>query len=255
MKALIIHDSSGFMIESIEENLEKAGFETALVPPKLEKAGPELFDTDIIFLYLGEYIDDSRELLEKLRDITAEEEKPLCVIGYEGDMLRVEEVIPPNYIAYRFIRPFDVKALVQKAERLASVPPSPKGQKRRVLLVDDDTTYLKTVLRFLGEMYEVTAVRSGEHALKYLRSNTPELILLDYDMPVMSGAQTLEKMRQDKRTADIPVVFLTGVSDRASVINVMHMRPEGYVLKNSGRDDLLLQVKGFFIASKWKKVR
>ncbi len=255
MKAMIVQENAGFMIESLVASLKKADFETAVVPPVLEKAGPEQFDSDAVLIYIGEYIQNSHKLLEKLRDHTAEEEKPLCVIGYENDMSLVEEVIPSNYIAHKFIRPFDVKELAKIVAKLAALEKSPKGIKRKILLVDDDTTFLKTVLRFLGEMYEVTAVRSGEHAIKYLSSNTPDLILLDYDMPVMSGAQTLEKLRKKPETANIPVVFLTGVSDRESVINVMKMKPYGYVLKNSGRDELLMAVKGFFLAQRWKNVK
>ena len=66
-------------------------------------------------------------------------------------------------------------------------------------------------------------------------------------MPVTSGPQVLEMLRNDDETKDIPVMFLTGKSDKKSVMEVIALKPEGYFLKTIEREELLEKLKEFFI--------
>ena len=156
-------------------------------------------------------------------------------------------------IACRFIRPFDVRIVAEKIHKLLEADPT-ANEKRSILLVDDDVVFLKTALKFLSGRYTVTAVRAGHHALKYLADHRPDLVLLDYEMPVMSGAETLEKIRANPETADIPVVFLTGAGDKQTVLKLMHMKPDGYILKKSGKDELVGAVRNYFLSHKWRNI-
>ena len=67
----------------------------------------------------------------------------------------------------------------------------------------------------------------------------PDLILLDYEMPVCDGRQTLEMIRADADLMDIPVIFLTGVSDRAHIEAVLGLKPAGYLLKPPIREKIV----------------
>ena len=101
--------------------------------------------------------------------------------------------------------------------------------RKNILLVDDDPTYLHMLGGALLDAYNVSMAKSGEQALSYLESNTmPDLILLDYEMPGMSGTEVLDKIRNNRRTEDIPVVFLTGKNDSDTVMQVLSKRPDGY---------------------------
>ncbi len=84
---------------------------------------------------------------------------------------------------------------------------------KRILIVDDDVTSLKSAQTLLEDTYEVIAVNSGGRALKFFNSNTCDIILLDINMPDMDGFEVLKKIRADEKNADIPVIFLTAVSD------------------------------------------
>ena len=126
-----------------------------------------------------------------------------------------------------------------------------KGEKeltlgKRLLLVDDDTTFLRMMQNCLGTHYKVAAASSGMKAIEYLANHTVDLILLDHDMPVTSGPQVLEMLRSEPATRHIPVIFLTGKNDRDSVMSVMSLKPEGYILKSAGSDDILKSVQNFF---------
>ena len=75
--------------------------------------------------------------------------------------------------------------------------------------------------------------------LKVPEKEKVNLILLDYEMPIVDGPQVLQMLRQEPATANIPVVFLTGVGTREGVSRVMELKPDGYILKSTTRDDLL----------------
>ncbi|MCR5321820.1 MAG: response regulator [Lachnospiraceae bacterium] len=116
---------------------------------------------------------------------------------------------------------------------------------RHLLLVDDDPLYLKMVRGWLAEKYLITAVKSGSQALAYLDGHTADMILLDFEMPEMSGSQVFEKIRQNPHTSGIPVIFLTGRSDRESIQHVMGQSPEGYLLKTMERDSIVKAIDTF----------
>nr|MCR5429582.1 response regulator [Lachnospiraceae bacterium] len=124
---------------------------------------------------------------------------------------------------------------------------------KHILLVDDDVTFLKMMQDWLSGTYTVTIARSGMQAITYIANHTPDLILLDYDMPITSGPQVMEMIRSEPNSTDIPIIFLTGKSDRESVMKVMQLKPQGYLLKNMNRTELLKSVGDFFEAEKLKK--
>jgi len=79
-----------------------------------------------------------------------------------------------------------------------------------VLIVDDQPSVCKEVTSFLSYDYTVHAFKSGPDALEYLSENTADLVLLDYDMPEMTGFEVLMAIRQNQLTRNTPVIFLTG---------------------------------------------
>lgn len=88
----------------------------------------------------------------------------------------------------------------------------------------------------------------------YIADNTPDLILLDYEMPVTSGPQVLEMIRSESRGDSIPVIFLTGKGERESVLKVLALKPDGYLLKSMERSKLLAAIDEFFEKQKYQKL-
>ena len=114
--------------------------------------------------------------------------------------------------------------------------------KRLILIVDDDPVCLRNMTGWLKQYYEIAAVKSGAAAISYLGKQKPDLILLDYEMPVCDGIQTLEMIRAEDDYKNIPVVFLTGVSEEKKVKEALIHKPQGYILKNSDRFDFITKV-------------
>ena len=121
-------------------------------------------------------------------------------------------------------------------------------EKKRILVCDDDGTMLRTMKSWLNEKYQVFMVNSGMSAITFLATNKVDLILLDYEMPVISGAKVYEMIKSEKDTANIPVMFLTAKSDKDSVMEVLSLnpKPEAYLLKSKSKEVVLSSINDFF---------
>jgi len=129
-------------------------------------------------------------------------------------------------------RPIKLEAVVKCAKDLLEVEEDENGRIiRTVLVVDDNPTLLRTMQNMLSKRYRVTFATSGPQAIMSISKTKPDLILLDYDMPVCDGKMTLKMLRSEEDTKDIPVVFLTGMSDPTHVGEVLSLHPQGYLLK------------------------
>lgn len=125
-------------------------------------------------------------------------------------------------------------------------------KKKKILVVDDSEFMRNKIIQLLGENYEIAEADSSISAIKNLATDRPDLILLDYEMPVCDGRQTLEMIRSDKEIADIPVIFLTSRGDRETVHKVMELKPERYLLKTMTDEKIKKNIDAFFDKKKGK---
>ncbi|GHV45890.1 hypothetical protein AGMMS49546_32850 [Spirochaetia bacterium] len=112
--------------------------------------------------------------------------------------------------------------------------------KDSILIVDDDITLLEMASELLGETYQVSSAKSGKQALELLEKGfVPDIILLDIAMPLMDGYTTFEKIRALPPAQDIPVVFLTGLSETGSELKGLEIGAADYIVKPFVREILL----------------
>ena len=105
-----------------------------------------------------------------------------------------------------------------------------------VLLVDDDEDILAMSGRWLEKAgYEVIKAMSGSEALSALSDNKIDLVLLDYVMPKMSGTETLQRIRDDERFKELPVIIRTGMQDNEIEAELASLRPKKIVPKSEGK--------------------
>jgi DNA-binding response OmpR family regulator len=125
-------------------------------------------------------------------------------------------------------------------------------QKSKILIVDDDVAFLEMAGEILDACYQVSLAKSGEQALEYLRqagkngttrASIPELILLDVDMPGMDGYQTLQKIRNLESLQDVPVVFLTGMTEVDYELRGLTMGAVDYIAKPFVKELFLARIK------------
>jgi CheY-like chemotaxis protein len=113
----------------------------------------------------------------------------------------------------------------------------------RICLIDDDPDHVLIItraIRELGEQSTVHAASDGDEALTWLRSGgrLPDLILLDINMPGLSGFEVLEAIKGDARLQAVPVVMLTSSDASADVARAYELGASGYISKPSYFHDL-----------------
>ncbi|MBR6294194.1 MAG: diguanylate cyclase [Lachnospiraceae bacterium] len=101
----------------------------------------------------------------------------------------------------------------------------------KILLVDDNNVSLSLAKNMLGDKYEIYAVISGEQALKFLEKKDVDLILLDINMPDMSGFETLKLIREMPEHINIPIIFLTSDADPETERKCFEMGAFDYIVK------------------------
>lgn len=102
---------------------------------------------------------------------------------------------------------------------------------KKILMVDDVATNLICATQVLKPTYDVSTAKSGRQALLMLNEMTPDLIMLDINMPVMDGYEVFEKLQANPEWADIPVVFLTAESDMTKEIKGLEMGAMDFIRK------------------------
>ncbi len=115
--------------------------------------------------------------------------------------------------------------------------------RKHILVVDDDSLMLRSIKGHLQDEYNVATAVSGRVAFRFLEKKKTDLILLDYKMPEEDGPAVLEKLRANDATKDIPVIFLTGISEREKIQKALVMKPQAYLLKPVEHDKLLDTIK------------
>lgn len=108
----------------------------------------------------------------------------------------------------------------------------------KILAVDDNIINLATIEQELKDKYEVITVNSGVRAIRYLNKDKPDLVLLDVQMALMDGIETLKEMRTMENGATIPVIMLTSKKDRETVIEGSKLGILDYVVKPFDTQDL-----------------
>ncbi len=121
---------------------------------------------------------------------------------------------------------------------------SGNGDELTVLIVDDSPVDLKVSVRAIEKGgYNVISAVNGEDGLAIAREKHPDLILLDCDMPVMTGPQMCKELKEDEKVSDIPVIFLTSVDTPTNIINCFELEAENYLSKPINSKLLVAQVK------------
>ncbi|MDR2159344.1 MAG: response regulator [Treponema sp.] len=106
-----------------------------------------------------------------------------------------------------------------------------ENQRRTVFLVDDNMTNLMAGKDILSPKYNTFTIPSGEKLFQILERLTPDLILLDVEMPEMNGYETLKRLRENEKAAGIPVIFLTIKNDTGSELKGLSLGAIDYIYK------------------------
>lgn len=168
---------------------------------------------------------------------------PVLCIGTDSEQAYFEEYLRREQF-HVLERPVNNAKILEKASELLQLCFDEEKEtvtekipeKKCILLVDDNAMQLRTLNEMLRNKYDVQMATSGMKALTLIGKRVPDVIFLDYEMPMCDGKMTLQMIRELEEAKDIPVVFLTGVSDKEHIKAVLELHPAGYLLKPASAD-------------------
>lgn len=239
---LVVMEKNSFLAMSITEQLKALKYNTVLVGLDMQQISKLKDNFEAVLLYMESDVKEKLQELVFLRDKAVEEDIPMFYMG--DDVPSLKDIIPEHMLQEVFERPVDVKLSARKIDEF--IKKYGKHVKKKILVVDDSGAMLRNVKGWLEDKYQVILANSGAMAIKYLATNRPDLVLLDYEMPVVDGSQVLEMIRTETEFCDVPVIFLTSKNDKASIMKVMELKPEGYLLKTMEPQQIVQQVNDFF---------
>ena len=182
-------------------------------------------DIDLVLLDLYMPEMNGMDVLAKIREDASISAVKVVILTSSGMKTDVTEAIQLG--ALDFIKkPFFPTEFLDRIKKVLNI-----AKKDNILVVDDDKMNLAIVHKMLGIRYDVTCVSSGMDAISYLNNNVPDMILLDLHMPEMSGLEVLEKIREQDKLSDIPVVFLTADNDRKTEIDIFKAGAMDFIQK------------------------
>ena len=246
-QVVLLGDPKKFMVNSIANSMEKGGLKATVVEMTVNAVSHIEEGIGIYILYLEE--EPNPDCMVYLKDLVNDRGTMLYLIGDQNTVGAAKKYFSSVQIAGEFLRPLNVKDLLNAVE-LGLEKETRKKEQKKILVVDDDGTMLRTIKSWLDGHYRVSMVNSGINAITFLAKNQVDLILLDYEMPVTSGPQVLKMLRSEPTTSHIPVMFLTSKGDKESVLKVVGLKPEKYLLKTMPPAELIQNIDEFFASRK-----
>jgi putative two-component system response regulator len=124
-----------------------------------------------------------------------------------------------------------------------------------VLIVDDEYIGRETLQSVLeGEGYELEMAESGLQAIEKAKRLLPDVILLDVMMPGMTGFEVCQRIRNDPQIAEIPIIILTALDDRESLLNALKAGADDFISKPFDRYELRARLMGITRLNRYQKL-
>lgn len=232
----------------------------------LKYISPDVF----VYCLYGESPDDIKRF-DNVEQRIRELDVPIIIVGNREECEQFTKIAPTTQATF-FQRPISAQKLEHSivellekqgtkkkaAEDTAAAgstgthkeAPSAQAQqpatpaRKHILIVDDDSSVLKLLKGYLAERYDVATAINGKVAMKFLETKRTDMVLLDYEMPEENGAAVLRKIRENSKTRNLPVVFLTGITERGKIQEVLALKIQGYLLKPIDMEKVSSTIKG-----------
>lgn len=244
MKSILFIGKFNTFFHDANEELEKQfNVQACLDSADMMKDMLRLKTPDIIVISLIGMGKEHGRMFAELRYNYAE--IPVVCIGTVSERNHFQEYMLTKQF-HGMERPLDNSGIAQTVMALSGlvedessdIYKADSNRRKTILLVDDNAIQLRTLSSLLSGKYDVHLATSGMKALLQIGKHVPDIIFLDYEMPVCDGRMTLKMIRETEEAKDVPVVFLTGVKDAEHIRAVLELNPAGYMLKPASKEKL-----------------
>lgn len=192
---------------------------------------------DVIILDIEMPIMDGFKTLEQLRNLKECINVPVIMLTGRNDRYSVVNSFAMGIEGY-LLKPVNKDELIDKITKICQKGLQDETRKT-ILAIDDDMIFLKQINSFLHTYYNVVMINSAKLALEYLSNHTPDLILLDYQMPLYNGVTMLNIIKKNSNCQNIPFIILSGTLDRDALLKFYPLGPVAYLTKPVGKEALL----------------
>ncbi len=242
---LFVNNGPSFIAKAMVKALQIAGYKVIDSRSDLLCLNGMDVPPSIFLVYFEDDVHQYSSAFDKLSQYIFKnpEKHHLFVVGTQAEINHARDLVADSAVCQYFIRPVEPKTIIDVFQHTVS---SSDAYRRRILVVDDDPVQLRTMKTWLSEAYDVYMASSGRDALNFFNDNDVDLILLDYEMPGLSGLETFDLLKKNSRAGLIPVIFLTAKDDRETVMKVLSVHPEKYILKSLSGTEILQVLYDFF---------
>ena len=243
---LFVSKEPNFLVKTLKKTLSEAGYPVVSSQPNTIEINHISNLPDIYMIYLEGDVTVFNGTLKYLKKkMLSGSDHMLFLIGNPKEIEEAYKENPKSMVTSTFIRPVNAKDILASLDHFLNGSDINRGR-QSILVVDDDSVMLRAMNNWFSTKYNVFMANSGMNAISLLTQNHVDLILLDYEMPGLSGLQVFEMLRSEPTTASIPVIFLTAKDDKETVMKVVSARPDKYLLKTMPPEALVKAVDDFF---------
>lgn len=195
---------------------------------------------DIILLDYEMPMMDGISTLENLRNLKTCINVPVIMITGRNDRHAVMNSIIMGIDGY-LLKPIRKETLIDTVLEMIRKK-SVKGDKKTIVAIDDDMSYLKQINNFLQDDYHVIMINSAKLAANYLLSHVPDVILLDYQIPLYNGVTLMKIIHQNSLCQNVPIIILSGTLDQEAVKEISPFKPAAVLAKPVEKEVLLAHI-------------
>lgn len=256
----IASDASNFLVQSLMSSLTKQSYKVEFCGPSTSfirdlQTHPDYISPEMIIVFLEDIEGTFQDIFPTLKEMVTDPvaRRKLFLIGQPSEISRAYEFIEKDLVTgiverpvtaekvLNMIRTNDLNYVISTSEKTYALDPT----KKTLLIVDDDPVYLQALNSWFVKFYNVIAEKLGVDGIAAAKQNHIDLMLLDYEMPLLSGLEVFRSLKQEPKTANIPVIFLTGNDSKDVVKEILIEKPVGYVLKTTPPMVIMQKVMNF----------
>ena len=209
----------------------------------------QIFEPDIILIFLNGCYADVKGLRTVLK---ANREIPVVVVGSKYEFRKYDLEADDGQLR-KLTRPVGNQGIIRALcdgvgidyADYENAVLEKEDRRKHILFVDDNPLLLRNMKALVSDRYRVSIAVSGAQAFEILKKDCPDLIFLDYEMPVINGKMFLRAIRANQQFAGLPVIFLSAVADREYIQELLELKPEGYVLKPAKTERIMEMIEKY----------
>lgn len=196
---------------------------------------------DVLLLDIDCYDMDVFELADKVRSTPGGAHAPIVFLT-DGVTEELTKKFNEKSSCGYLVKPIHGKDMRAKIEDAIRRGPE-MLERKLVVVVDDDVMTLKSIQAMLKDEYKIIALPSAMQAIKYFETKVPDIVLLDYEMPVKNGLEVLRVIRSKSGFNNVPVIMLTGNKEKQTVVSCIQCGAQGYLTKPVNSISLRLRIR------------